>query len=307
MPIDFDNDLILITAASGRQASGLLPRLASKAKHLRLQCVSDSSRQRLEKEYPQAEVIQTTFASIDNAKKLLHNVSVCFLVSPAFELRETQCGINMIDAARENARNGGPFKHMIHSSVIHPCLRALTHHDAKRLIEEALVESKLPYTILQPTHQMDVVPIKLLVQQEEIVFKARFNPSTKMSFVNCHDLGEAVFNIINDLDSHQYATYQLISTRTPLDYHEAMAEVSKVVGKKVRVEEMTLDETIKDFRSSLPKSMSEVEREAVVASWARMIVHYQEHGLLGNYNSLKMLLGREPLGYREWVEMQLKS
>lgn len=53
--------------------------------------------------------------------------------------------------------------------------------------------------------------------------------------------------------------------------------------------------------------MSEVEREAVVASWARMIVHYQEHGLLDNYNSMKMLLGREPLGYREWVEMQLKS
>lgn len=306
MAIDYENDLVLITAASGRQASGLLPHLAFKAKRLRLQCVSDSSRQRLKKQYPQAEVMQTTFSSIEAAKKLMQDVAVCFLISPAFELRETQCGINMIDAARESARNGGPFKHMIHSSVIHPCLRALTHHDAKRLIEEALVESKLPYTILQPTHQMDVVPIKLLGQQEEIVFKARFNPDTKMSFVNCYDLGEAVFNIMNDLDSHRYATYQLVSTRTPMDYREAMAEVSKIVGKEVRVEEMTLDETIKDFRSSLPNNMGEVEREAAVASWARMIVQYQEHGLLGNHNTLKMLLGREPLGYREWVEMQLK-
>lgn len=129
---------------------------------------------------------------------------------------------------------------------------------------------------------MEVVPIRLLVQQEEIVFKARFNPSTKMSFVNCHDLGEAVFNVIKDLDSHVYAIYQLISTPTSLDYHEAMAEVSKVVGKKVRVEEMTLDETVKDFSSSLPESLGRVEKETVVASWGRVIVHSDEHGLLGD-------------------------
>ena len=53
----------------------------------------------------------------------------------------------MIDAAKSHG-----VSHFIYASVLHPCLRKLMNHDCKRYVEEYLIESGLPYTILQPSH-----------------------------------------------------------------------------------------------------------------------------------------------------------
>lgn len=131
MSVDFDNDLLLITAASGKQGSGILPNV-SRWKRLRLQCVSDSSKNRLQEAYPHAEVVQSQFTDSVSATKLLEGVSACVLNLPAFHPRETQYGLNMIDAAEQQIANGGPFKHMVFSSVIHPEISAMINHDSKR-------------------------------------------------------------------------------------------------------------------------------------------------------------------------------
>jgi len=49
------------------------------------------------------------------------------------------------------------------------------------------------------------------------------------------------------------------------------------------------------------------------ASWVsrqglgRMLLHYNDRGLVGNSNVLEWLLERRPTGYREWVRLMLEE
>lgn len=306
---DFENDLLLVTAASGKQASALLLILATKWKHLRLQCVSSQSETRLRETFPSAEIVRSGFASLEEAARLLRGVSYAYLVTPGFHPREAQHGINMIDAAVAQKRAGGPFKFMLYSSVLHPCLRAMANHDNKRFVEEVLVESELPYVILQPTHLMDTVPLKALVDGQrdkaEIVFSARFNPQTKFSFVSCHDLGEAAANVLSDPQEFAFSTFQLVSTKTPISYVEAMDTVSKIAGKPVRIQRMSLEDAVQGFRQSISDDTPQNEVDLMLLNLTRMLAHYESHGLVGNNKALSMLLGRQPLGYEAWIRFQL--
>ncbi|EME38095.1 hypothetical protein DOTSEDRAFT_181917 [Dothistroma septosporum NZE10] len=307
MTVDTGNDLVLITAASGKQASALLPHLYGKWERLRLrlQCISDSSAARLREQYPNAEVVQSGFADLFSARKLLDGVSVCFLITPGFHPREAQHGMNMVDAALESYHSTGDFKHMVFSSVLHPIKTAMANHDNKRTVEEALAESDLPYTVVQPTQLMDNVPIKMIAAQEKPVFPARFKPATKFTLVSCYDLGEAVANIITQREKHFFATYQ-ISATPPMDFYEGMSLVSEVIGKNVKVQRIPLEDAVKGFESTIPQGTDERDKEAIKRNAARMLVYYESQGLIGNANVLEMLLGREPLGWRGWVEMMVK-
>ena len=201
MAVDFENDLLFITAASGKQASAMLPRLSKQLERLRLNVSSAASKERLEKQYPGAEVIQCDISDAYACKKLLEGVTACYLVTPGFHPRETECGYNVINAALANVEARGPFKHMLHSSVIFPILRRMVNHDSKRYVEEYLVESGLPYTIIQPTHIMETVNLAPLIEQDDPVNFRLWDPSTKFSFVSARDIGQAAVNILEQRKS----------------------------------------------------------------------------------------------------------
>jgi len=71
----------------------------------------------------------------------------------------------MIDAAVS-----AQVQHCVYSSVLHPGLRKLISHDCKRYVEEYLIESSLPYAILQPSTFMDQLPIQKLLSEDHLSF-----------------------------------------------------------------------------------------------------------------------------------------
>lgn len=82
MPVNYEKDLLLVTCASGKQATELVPHLYGKWKKLRLQVVSDSSKERLSKQYPNAEVVQAELTDPSACNKLLEGVTAVFLICP---------------------------------------------------------------------------------------------------------------------------------------------------------------------------------------------------------------------------------
>ena len=307
MTVDFENDLLLITAASGKQASALLQNVSNKWKRLRLNVSSAASKEKLEKQYPNAEVIQSDISDSHACKKLLEGVTACFLITPGFHPHETQCGYNIIDGALANKNSGGPFKHMVHSSVLHPMIRKMVNHDSKRYIEEYLSESGLPYTVIQPTHIMETTDLASLMKQDEPVMPRFWNPSTTFSMVCARDLGEAVANIFNERAKHLYATYELCSTSEPLSYNEVAVIISKESGKRVRLERKTVEEGAKMFATIIAGGNPDEASWIVRQGAARMFMYYNDKGTIGNPNVLEMLLGRKPLEYRDWVKMSVKE
>ncbi|KAF7188295.1 hypothetical protein HII31_10359 [Pseudocercospora fuligena] len=306
-------DLLLITGASGKQGTAILTHLAPKWNgRLRLQCQSDSSAERLKEKYPSAEVVAMNLKTASSAKKLLENVTYAYLLTPGMHPDELTLGMTFIEAAIQSHRSD-VLKHLVFASVIHAQLTSLINHKNKLEMEEVIIESGMPYTIVQPTHFMDNIPIGHLQQQakenDTVIFDAIFKPDTKISFAALSDVGEAVSNIFLDPEKYVYGIYEIVSTAKPLSYDEVMAIASEVLGKKVEVKPMTVDQGIEFFgKFAIPQDMDAEGRKVMSAGFEAMIRHYEKPnagGLVGNSLALGMILGRPGVGVRVWMERQI--
>lgn len=196
---------------------------------------------------------------------------------------------------------------MLYSSVLHPILRKLINHDSKRYVEEYLVESRLPYTIFQPTHLMETMPLAKLLNEEKPIYPANWNINIPFSFCTTRDLGQAAANVLEQRKKHYYATYQLVSTAEPLPYTEVIKIISEEIGKHVELKQKPFEEAIVAGQAMLGKGNPENASEAQTQGVSRMFLYYNERGLIGNPNVLEMLLGRRTMGYRGWVKQSVKE
>ncbi|KAJ4364628.1 hypothetical protein N0V83_009224 [Neocucurbitaria cava] len=306
MPADPAADLLLITSASGKQASTLLP-LLSGWKNLRLAVKSSASKERLQQQHPHAEVIQTDLYSPSNCASLLKGVNVVIHVGPSYHPHEAALGKMMIDAAVTEYQNGqGTLRHFILSSVLNSQLSKMMNHDCKKEVEEYIMESGLPYTILQPSTMMDNIPIGMLAQQESPVFKAAWSTDLKFSMLALKDLAAVMKTVLEEREKHFYAQYPLTSTNTPLTFGDAMSVISKKLGKEVKIEHLQYKDAVNGLLIRLYGTTEGVDPRSKDAA-QRMVLFYDNRGLIGNSNVLEWVLGRKALQFDEWVQRKLEE
>ncbi|KAJ4381825.1 hypothetical protein N0V86_003190 [Didymella sp. IMI 355093] len=194
----------------------------------------------------------------------------------------------------------GPLKHFIFSSVIGSQLSKMVHHAAKRRIEEHLIESGLPFTILQPSTFLDNIPIAKLTK--EPVYPELWNLDTKFSFSTVRDNAEALHKVLVEREEHFLAQYPTISINSPMSTREVLSVVEEKIGKKIEIKDLEKDEAagllIKRASDSGPYAKKAV---------GLMGEYYNTNGLLGNSNVLKMVIGREPMQVAEWVDWTLEQ
>jgi uncharacterized protein YbjT (DUF2867 family) len=302
MTVDYANDLLVVTCASGKQSSHLLPHIHGEWKRLRLVVNSLSSEERLKRLYPDAEVVRADMAIAQDCARVLKGSTVVFYVGPSLHPREADCGFNMVEAARAEASSGS-FKHFVFSSVASAQLRKLLNHDCKRFVEESLMESGLNYTILQPSHFFENTPIGMLMQQEKPFYQMAYNPSVTFSFTALRDMGEATAVVLNERENHYFALYPIISTM-PMAYTEFLKTVGDVIGKSIRLEQMPLEAAIDGL---IHRFFGGKQADpAVFDIVERLLLYYNRRGILGNPSVLEMLIGRKGTSGQEWAETQVK-
>jgi len=302
MSVNLDKDLVLLTAAGGKQVTNLLPFL--KFKNLRLVVHSQTSADRLKAIHPNAEVIRTDLTEPRECKRVLKGVTAIYHIGPSFHPHETAIGHNMIDAAIEEAKSG-TFKHFVYSSVLNTQLRKLMNHDGKRYVEEHLMESGLNWTILQPSHFMDMFPLPMLMASPEPVYPAGWDPSKPFGYTSAKDAGEAGAKVLQERQEHYFAQYPLVSTKVPIGYAEVCKIASKMIGKEIKVEQKPLLEAAARLTNSIVggDEVPDATRDAA----QRMLLYYEYYGLKGNSNVMKWLLGREPTTWEAWIEDKMKQ
>ncbi|ORY18536.1 hypothetical protein BCR34DRAFT_553785 [Clohesyomyces aquaticus] len=306
MPANPSTDLLLITCASGKQSTALLP-LLSTWKHLRLAVHSASSATRLRAQWPHAEVIQTDLYSPSNCSSLLKDVSIVLHIGPSYHPHEAAIGTMMIDAAAHSHGSGtGVLKHFILSSVLNTQLRKMMNHDCKRVVEEALMESGLPYTILQPTTFMDNLPLQAFIAQDEPAFTCGWNPDIKFSWLTLSDLAAVMYTVLLERESHFFAQYPLVSTRAPLSFKEVLGIVSERIGKEIRVLKAPFEQAVENLCKRLYGTVEGVDARSRDAAM-RMILYYDSRGLVGSANVLEWVLRREGCTVEEWVERAMEG
>jgi uncharacterized protein YbjT (DUF2867 family) len=306
MPANPSKDLLLITSATGKQASTLLP-LLSEWKHLRLAVKSESSANKLRQQYPHAEVTQTDLYSPSNCASLLKDVNVVIHIGPSYHPHETEIGRMMIDAASNSYSHGnGPFKHFILSSVLNSQFSKMLNHDCKKEVEEWIMESGIPYTILQPSTFMDNIPVAVLAAQEKPVFPAMWNTDIPFSMIALRDLAAVFKAVLYQRGKHFYAQYPLTSTHVPITFAEAVNTISEKIGKEVKIEKMEYKDAVEALLKRLYGSNEGVDQRSRDSS-QRMILFYGNRGLVGNSNVLEWVLGREATQFGEWVESKVEE
>ena len=293
-------DLIVITSAGGQQAAHLLP-LLSKEKRFRLRLVvaTETSKLRLETAYPAAEVLTADLVDPSEAARVLNGVAVVYHIGPTFHQFEIQIGYNMVNAALSESG----LKHFVYSAVIHTQIRKLLNHDAKGKVEEFLIESGLQFTILKPTHFIDMFPVETLLHsmEKDTVLRWFWDPKVRFSFIALSDLGLAAYKVIWEGEKHFYASYELCSTG--LMSHTEQAEITgKIIQKKVKVETVPLPEAVDGIlKFKFAEPVSPYTRDAA----ERLFLYYNRRGLPGNTNVLKWLIGQEPMDFQTWMEQEI--
>lgn len=285
-----ENRPVLVTGASGRTGRRVVSALAKTGLEVR----AFIRRAEVATEIEALGADQISLGDLFDGDSLADALAGCeqvIHICPPMHPEEAALARTVTDLCQ---RHG--VGRMVLYSVLHPLATEVPHHARKLAAEQYLVNSGQPYTILQPARYMQhLVPIWNRVLETGI-HNMPFSVEARFSVVDLGDLADAAAIVLSG-DGHEGATYQLAGPQA-LNQSDMAGIISEVVGKPVQARAKGLDE----FRQDAAAAGMAAER---IETMCVMNQHYDAHGLTGNANVLRWLLGREPTDFRTFVERDL--
>ncbi len=220
--------------------------------------------------------------------RAMNGIDKVYHICPNMHPDEVEIGRMAIDAACK-----ADVTHFVYHSVLHPQIEAMPHHWRKMGVEEALLESGLPFTILQPTAYMQNIRgnWESIIQTGE--FMIPYPITTQISLVDLEDVAEVAAMVLTET-RHIGALYELVGT-LPLSQVETARQLGKVNGRAIIAYEIDL-QTWQENAQSAGVPLHAIE------TLLKMFRHYAAHGLAGNPNILHCLLQREPTSLADCVK-----
>jgi len=221
----------------------------------------------------------------------MEDVRSVYHICPNMSPDETVIGRLVIDEAQ-----GAGVEHFVYHSVLHPQTEKMKHHWQKMRVEEILVESGIPFTILQPAPYMQNLLANWKSILEEDVLRVPYSVQVKFSFVDLGDVAEAAKIVLSTPDQNN-AIYELAGT-VPTPYAEVAEMFSGVLNRGIRAEK----EDINDWRLRAGE-LGGYALENLI----KMFEYYDQWGLAGNPNVLRWILKREPTSLETFIDRTVKE
>jgi NAD(P)H dehydrogenase (quinone) len=271
--------MILVTGAAGKTGKAVVKSLATRGASARALVRRAESAPALDA----LGATEVVIGSFDNSAVLARaaaGVRAIYHICPNVSRDEMAFARAVVTAAQAQG-----VARFVYHSVLHPQVEAMPHHWAKMRVEEMLFASGLALTILQPAAYMQNILGGWRGILDEGVFRIPYPVETRLSLVDLADVADAAAEVLMN-DGHAGATYELAGTG-PLSQVEVAAAIGAVLERSVRAEMETVDAW--NARAGAA-GVGEHER----ATLAAMFRYYAQHGLTGNPNTLRWLLGRAP-------------
>lgn len=277
---------ILMVGATGKYAGLVLPELKQRGATVRaLVRNEDSARAALDQGADEAAI-----GDLEDAKSLsaaAAGVDGVFHIGPAFAPNETAMGIAMVKAAE----SAGVTK-FVFSGVIHPSLSKLGNHSAKLPVEEALYESGMIFTVLQPTMFMQTIENGWSEVGSASRFSLPYSKQIRVSYVDYRDVAEAAALALTT-DRLDYGTYELCAPGM-INRIELAVLMTEVLGRPIEAGEPPFEDWA---------DQAQIPAGAVRDGLERMYADYDLYGFPGgNALVLQAILGREPRTLREYLQ-----
>ena len=271
--------MILVTGAAGKTGRAVVKALAGAGARVRA-LVHRSEQADALKALGAAAVCVGSFEDGDALAQAAAGIEAVYHICPNVSANEVAYARAVADAAK-----GQRVARFVYHSVLHPQIEAMPHHWAKLRAEEMLFGCGFMLTILQPTAYMQNILGAWRGIVADGVYRVPCPVEMRLSLVDLDDVAEAAARVLTAGD-HAGATYELVGT-PPLAQTEIAAMLAAALGRDVRAEAEAVDAWEARARQS---GMGEHER----ATLAAMFRYYARHGLAGNPNALRWLIGRGP-------------
>ncbi|GJJ13482.1 hypothetical protein Clacol_007736 [Clathrus columnatus] len=284
---------VLITGGNGRTARQLIDTLLNHpdCPNLRV-LVRPQGVETLKQAYPLLSspphsIVQADYMDETNLVPIFQNVSIVVHNGPSIHQNEAAMAISVIEAAR---KAGVGF--FLLCSVLHPMRSKLVTHKLKLIIEEYLVESRISYCIVQPTHYMQNVSLGHVLRTGKIPLG--YSELVEQGFVDLCDFAMVLRLIISDPMKHNRATYEIVGENKT--YQEVATILQNAMGRDVQCEVINPPKYI-----AMLKEGNVIQNEYAEDAMERIIVYHNRWGLTGNSNVLRWLLNAEPRGWKKYA------
>jgi uncharacterized protein YbjT (DUF2867 family) len=174
----------------------------------------------------------------------------------------------------------------------------MPHHWLKMKVEGRLIESGLPYTILQPTAYMQNITNSLADILQKSTYQVPYPVNTRICLVDLEDVAQVAAHIMNE-PGFLGGTYELVGT-DPITQREVAQSLGTLTGKNIQAQQIPI--AYWETRSK-QAGLGPTQINALV----KMFRHYQLFGLIGSSQVLGWLLGRQPTSLEECLKRELAA
>lgn len=268
---------VLAVGATGKFAGLVVPALARRGVEVRA-LVHDPAKADAAIAGGAAETVQADLHDPDSLRAAANGVEGVFHITPAFAPDAETLGLNMVRASLDAG-----VRKFVYSGVYHPSL-SLENHASTRPIEEALYESDLAFTVLQPAMFLQGLdePYRSAVRTGRLAMP--WSKSSKMTYVDYRDVAEAAAIAMTG-DALDHGTFELAAGGM-LDRIEVAALMSTATGRDI----VGVDPDATQRPQDVPPGLT------------AMFEAYDRHGFHGGNNLvLRAILGRRPTSVSDYI------
>ncbi|MEE2655684.1 MAG: NmrA family NAD(P)-binding protein [Pseudomonadota bacterium] len=277
--------MILVTCATGKTGKAIIKALVSAGRPVRAMARQESSKE-IAKEMGATEVFIGDLAIKEDVLRAIEGVSAVYYIAPNMDPNERLNGDNVIAACQSNN-----VSHLVFHSVLHTQIEALPHHWERHFVEQSILNSKVPFTILQVgSYMQNMIPLwgKML---ESGTHRMAYDIDAPMSLVDLDDVAEAATKVLGN-NEYKNGIFELAGPSITL--LEKSKILTSVLGRNIIAE-----------KESLPNFLEHGKaiglNEFTLSIMAKMFPYYDEHGLVGSDKPLGWILGRPPTTFEAFV------
>ncbi len=275
---------VLVVGATGQFAGLVVPELIQRGAVVRA-LLHDESKSEEAYRHGAAEIAVGDLNDPESLRAAVAGVDGVFHTGPGFAPNEADMGVHLVQAAASAG-----VRKFVFSGVIHPTL-SLTNHVSKRPVEQALCESGLIFTVLQPAMFFQDFAAGWKEIAEGGSFALPYSTEKKACYVDYRDVAEAAA-LAFTTDRLDFGTFELCApgmlTRT-----EVAVLMSEVLGRTVRAVNVSFDDWAE--KAHIPPG---VQRDG----FERMYSDYDQFGFPGgNDLALRTILGRAPRRLQDYL------
>ena len=277
--------MFLITCASGKTGLAIVKKLISQGVPVRAMVRSTESANKL-KMLGVAETIVGDLKNSVDVGRALENVSSLYYIAPNMVPEEKKIGKNIIENCLK-----AEVSHLVFHSVLHTQIEALPHHWERHFVEQSIINSGLPFTILQVgSYMQNMLPGWGGIVKNQI-HEMPYSVDVPMSLVDLTDVAQVAFKVLTE-PGFENGIFEVAGPSITLK--EKAEILTKLLGKKIIAEKTPLQQFL-DHGKSLDFS------EYALATMAKMFPYYDAHGLVGSEKTLECILGVPPTNFETFA------